>query len=105
MPPSSNLLQARQRRVRRIRRQVIGGASGLFAAATAAIVIQFATGHDPALAKAASRTGTTPANPATSGSGYGPPGGGHPGGGHHGGGYPGGAAPSTQPSPLTTHQS
>jgi hypothetical protein len=53
MPDPSPALEARRARVSRIRRRVIGGASGLFFITTGAIVVQLVSGHDPALAHAA----------------------------------------------------
>jgi hypothetical protein len=57
--------EARVRRVRQIRRRVIGGAVGLFVATWLLIAIVLVSGHDPALARktpavaGASSTGTT----------------------------------------------
>jgi hypothetical protein len=96
MPDSSPALEARRARVARIRRRVIGGASGLFLVSTGAIVVQLVSGHDPALAhaaaaKAAATSAVAPASlgrPSPSGQGglpgHGPPGGWHR---HDGGGW------------------
>lgn len=62
-PAPATPLQVRRRRVRAIRRRVVGGAVALFIAATGGVLIQLATGHDPALVRAAR------ADAATSGSG------------------------------------
>ena len=122
MSDPSPTLEARRARVARIRRRVIGGASGLFLLSTGAIVVQLVTGHDPALASAAaakaaaSRAVTSSSRSALPDgprgrSGYGPPrgwdrhrgegwyggGGGGPygggGGSCGGGGAPGGGVP------------
>jgi hypothetical protein len=103
MSDSSPAFEARRARVARIRRCVIGGASGLFLLSTGAIVVQLVTGHDPALASAAAKAATSRAvTPSSSrsalpygpggGSGYGPPGGWdrHRGEGWYGGGSGGG---------------
>lgn len=107
MAAISSELRARRRRVARIRRRVIGGASGLFVAATAAIVVQLVTGHDPALARSAAGSGSASAGRSSAASGYPTtPGGGgwaEPGDGSWWGSSSG--APSGQVAPLTTSQS
>lgn len=52
------LRQARQARVRAIRRRVLGGAVELFAVVWALIAVILVTGHDPALARRAAATPT-----------------------------------------------
>jgi hypothetical protein len=47
---TSTPLQARRRRVRLIRRRVVGAATAMFIASTGGILVQLAAGHDPALA-------------------------------------------------------
>jgi uncharacterized membrane protein YgcG len=59
MPSSCPDLEARRRRVSRIRRRVVGGAVALFALATGAITPQLVTGRDPALAKATAEATAT----------------------------------------------
>lgn len=61
-------LDTRREHVRRIRRRVIAGVSGLFLAATGGIAAQLASGHDPALAKAPPPTGSSPAGSSSAGS-------------------------------------
>jgi hypothetical protein len=46
-------LRARKRRIRVIRRRVVGLATALFLASSGGIFVQLVTGNDPALAKAA----------------------------------------------------
>jgi hypothetical protein len=51
-------LAARRRHVRRIRTRVAGASLATFLAATGAVLLQLATGHDPALARSASAART-----------------------------------------------
>lgn len=115
MPSRSPDLETRRQRVSRIRRRVVGGAVSLFALGTGAIALQLATGHDPALAKAAADAAATSSNrsaPSTprssSGGDDGPPAG--PGWGGGGSSSSDGASGSSasssgQVAPLTTGQS
>jgi hypothetical protein len=58
---ASARLDARRRRIRRIRTTAIAIAIGLFLALWAVIFTQLVTGHDPALAASSARTATTSA--------------------------------------------
>jgi hypothetical protein len=115
MPDTTPALEARRARVARIRRRVIGGASGLFLISTGAIVVQLVSGHDPALAqataaRAAATSATAPAapgqaspSPQGAAPGYGAPGGRRE---HDGGGWDReGAGGFTDPDGSGTGQS
>jgi hypothetical protein len=47
----STPLEIRRRRVRLIRRRVVGATTAIFMASTGAIFLQLVSGHDPALAR------------------------------------------------------
>jgi hypothetical protein len=115
MSSSSPDLDARRRRISRIRRRVVAGALAVFVLGTGAITLQLVAGHDPALAKATAETAATSgdqsapsSSTSSSGGGFGPP----PGHGWRGGGSSSGDGSSGSPgtssgqvAPLTTGQS
>jgi hypothetical protein len=57
----------RRRRVRLIRRRVVGGATAIFMASTGWILVELVSGHDPALAhQTSTHSATTSASVASS---------------------------------------
>ena len=61
-------LQARNRRIKAIRRRVVGIAAAMFLATSGGITLQLVSGNDPALAKSAAKTTTAASTASNSGS-------------------------------------
>jgi hypothetical protein len=61
-------LRARGRRIKTIRRRVVGIAAAMFLATSGGITLQLVSGNDPALAKSAAKTTAAASTASTSGS-------------------------------------